>query len=51
VDGTLHFYAGPAHAAGLPNADANIDGFPDAGKQPFLSIHYGLVTAKRAVFP
>lgn len=51
MDGTLDFYAGPANTAGLPNADADGDGFPDTGKQPFLSVHYGPVTAKRAAFP
>ena len=51
VEGDLDFYPGPANALGLSNADANGDGFPDPRTAPWLSVHFGPVTAKRAVSP
>jgi hypothetical protein len=36
----------PVNVPGLPNADADADGFPDSGSVPIISIP-GLDTAKR----
>ncbi len=35
---TIDIYPGPANTTGLPNADADGDGFPDPGVAPALSI-------------
>ncbi len=43
---TVDVYPGPANVLGLPNADADGDGFPDPGTTPVLSIPIG-ATAKR----
>ena len=43
---TVDIYPGPANVLGLPNADADGDGFPDPGTTPMFSTPVG-ATAKR----
>ncbi len=45
---TVDIYPGPANILGLPNADADGDGFPDPGTAPVLSVPIG-ATAKRVL--
>jgi len=50
VDYTLDVYPGPANILGLPNADADGDGFPDPGVEPVISFP-GAGIAKRVPLP
>jgi hypothetical protein len=46
----IDVYPGPANALGLQNADADLDGFPDAGVKPVATIP-GVDAAKRVPLP
>ncbi len=48
INYTLDVYPGPANILGLPNADADGDGFPDPGTTPMLSVP-GSGAAKRVL--
>ncbi len=48
INYALDVYPGPANILGLPNADADGDGFPDPGTTPMLSVP-GSGTAKRVL--
>ena len=50
VNFTCDVYPGPANVLGLPNADADGDGFPDPGVKPVSSFP-GTGTAKRTLLP
>jgi len=50
VNFTCDVYPGPANILGLPNADADGDGFPDPGVAPVSSFP-GTGTAKRVPLP
>lgn len=50
INYTADVYPGPANILGLPNADANGDGFPDSNATPFLSFPGG-GSAKRVSVP
>ena len=50
VNYTLDVYPGPANILGLPNADADGDGFPDPGVLPVSSLPGG-GTARRVPLP
>jgi hypothetical protein len=50
VEYTLDVYPGPANILGLPNADADGDGFPDPDVAPVMSFPGG-GTAKRVPVP
>ena len=50
VNYTLDVYPGPANLPGLPSADADLDGFPDLGTEPLMSIP-GLDSAQRVPIP
>ena len=50
VDFTCQVYPGPANILGLPNADADGDGFPDPGVAPVTSFPGGGI-AKRVPLP
>ncbi len=45
------YYAGPANSLGLPNADADGDGFPDPGATPVLSVPDLVQIVKRVTVP
>ena len=51
VNYTIDVYPGPANVLGLPNADADADGYPDTGATPVYSIPGGPETAKRVPLP
>lgn len=51
VQFTFDVYPGPANALGLPNADADGDGYPDPGTTPALSFPGQTATGKRVPMP